>query len=56
MAWIKSELELIIFTVTAGYLDEQCRNLVGINSAGFAQPLPASQVGWALLASVFPSG
>lgn len=43
-AWVKSELELIGFIVTAGYLDEQCHNLVELNSAEFAQPLPASQV------------
>lgn len=41
--------------VIVGYLDDQCRNLVRSNSSESAQPLPASQVRWALLASVFPA-
>lgn len=42
--WMKSEIELIGFILTPGYLVEQWHNLVEFDSTGFAQPLPASQV------------
>lgn len=43
-AWVKSEVELIGSILTTRYLDEQCHNLVEMDSAEFAQPLPASLV------------